>query len=1476
MEDQVDTSDPKVDDYGIPLKKQSSIDEFGIPVKKKENTFDSQNTSNVSPTGLNSFQNILTGTELKPNTPLYSPIIDTKTLSDNIINNAKGMGQVAKQQIPIAPEKQKRGFLDQIEQGAYLPAFNQGFNDLVVKPAAGATDFIDRTIDKIYHGLTGNKTPDWLRKSGTFDKVADYYDKAYQERDKPSNIVSETAESVIGTLPLMASMATGAGEANLAAQTPKLVSNLTKMLATTKAATAYKDATDQNESYLESLNSAAAGAAKGATEGLTMEAQMLVGGALGKGVANKLAEKGLLKGGKVGEAILHALGVGTVFGGTSAGQDLLNGKDLDTHEAMKQFGMGLAFEMPGVAKGLRTEAKDLIDNKKINDQALQTAAVSNAASNLHAESVLRTLTDTPTEQLQAIDTNIKDGHEDLYADSIEQGIKAYDAKSPEEKKQLYASQLLLKTQGDVKFLSDKLADPATKEDVLKQIAENDELPDEQKVQLTEKINALSKPQTEKIPLPEAPLPGESNEVPPVAMEAGSGDIIEKTNEDNTPLKPIENESGNQENSNSEEIGQAGSESSSKGSDEKIVSDEKGNVVEPGAEESAPVAKPRFQIKQGKIIPLPIEEHAEANSLLKEHGITLTDIKNEQKDRNSRSEETPPAGTDAKSVQQAGDDGTGNAGADRPGEKVQNEDLKVTGIKKAIAENTRLMNKLPEVQLSKLGTDSEILARGKKSVEEGKINPTDIVDRVVAKGEGAHYDLDEAEAMQYYSHQLAAKEKALGEQLTDVKEELSKDPNNKEVQDAKILIESNRQQLNDMIAKKYIADRLHQNFWGKSGNLLQIEADQSFSPANVRSVIADNYGGVIPKDVEERLKKAETERDEALSDLKKAQDAAIARNGKKVVEKIKGTVERRGIIKQSKAELEAEAKELLADLKKSLKKDYARINSGIPIPTETLAVLGKLAVNYFKQGIKDFEGLANKIYDDLKDDVEGLDKKQVRQYLSDYEPLREASKERTVELLDRKEKSINKQLETGKIRDYSVKPKITFKKDNEVIKAEQRVAAAEYKLKQEKEKSYTASSNKYQRALAWIVRWERRAILASPLTLEKLASAATIGSAIARVPKQIIGGAFSAIFKGLANKAPIEGGLNMSAELKFWKEFGDLKQLAKSSKEILKTGASPLTKQFTDRTYDHHIGFDAMMDTHAIIKDPPKRATFEASKRYAYEWAAKNGLDYQDPLVKRSLDLAAYKRAEYEIFQENSGIAKRVNDFLNSEKKRDNKEATKKFLLRFLVPISTVPLNIARRIGSSIIGLPRGLYLTHEAYKKGIDNLTPEQADYVMRQLKNGSVGAAYFAIGMFSSKAIMGGVWNKDDKKGKRSTPYRAAFNEMKPLGVSIDKRIQHAMPLYIMQLGATTARIYNHYQRVPTHDEEYQKMLKSTIKAMAGTAGAVVDEIPIITEPITAVEALSDPYERDKFAEDLKRRLGVNALDDWGITEKDKKKKKH
>lgn len=433
--------------------------------------------------------------DLQPKPPALVPITDPELKAKNqaIQTAQQGWRDVTSKPVPTpaAGKQDKRSISDQVQQALYLPAFNQGFNELVTKPLAGATDFVDRTINKTYHAVTGEEAPSWLRKGGTFDGLVKTYDEAYQNRDKPKNLASDVVEGAVGTMPLMAAMFTGEGEVSLATKAPNFFSQATKVLATTGAANAYKDATDEGKGYTSSLLDAQKGGIEGAKQGMMIDAQMLLGGAFGKGVVSKLEGYGL-KGNKASDAILHSLATATVFGGTPAAQDLLQGKPIDTHEAAKQFGMGLMFELPMVAKGIGEH----VEGKFINHDAAKLAAASTAVSNMNAESTLRTLINTPAEQLQEI-AKIPGSHDDLYAHSIEQGAKAYEAEDLAEKNHYYANQMLLKTQADVKQIASKVADPASRTELLDSISNSTELPDEQKTDLINKINALTPTENEK-------------------------------------------------------------------------------------------------------------------------------------------------------------------------------------------------------------------------------------------------------------------------------------------------------------------------------------------------------------------------------------------------------------------------------------------------------------------------------------------------------------------------------------------------------------------------------------------------------------------------------------------------------------------------------------------------------------------------------------------------------------------------------------------------------------------------------------------------------------------------------------------------------------------------------------------------------------------------------------------------------------------
>jgi len=790
----------------------------------------------------------------------------------------------------------------------------------------------------------------------------------------------------------------------------------------------------------------------------------------------------------------------------------------------------------------------------------------------------------------------------------------------------------------------------------------------------------------------------------------------------------------------------------------------------------------------------------------------------------------------------------------------------TGIKNVISNIHRSERALPKVDVPKLGSDVDVLREGKELVDSGKIDPQKVVERINSTNEGMHPD--EAKAMQYYMHQLARHENNLTAALSE-----STNP----VERADI--GNHLQQLSDDIDAATSANIKSGTAWSHVGNIRQVIVDAGFNPSREKAILKSAYGGELPTEVKEKLDAITKERDAAIDAKNQAEERLKNLAADKAVVKIKKEAEKSLKLKQTKEELKKEEQDLLKEIRQSIKKDLGNLHAGIPIPKETLETLGKLAVNYFKQGAITVEALVGRMYEQLKDDIEGLNKKDLRDFLAQYEPL---SIVRETERITKKAEGIENKVRPtvlktvrGKLEGVSEKPdftpvsktKLTFKKDPEWVKANQKLVNAEYKLKTLKREAFESKKNMYQKALMWFSRLTRLSVLSGYNVLYKLSAAATIGGAGKRIPEQAIGAIYGGIFKGISDKAPIEGMPYLNSELQFYKEFFNPKKFLSNAKEILKSGSSHLTKQFGNAEYEHIKGLYLPTDLHQIIKDPLKRGTFEASFRNGMHWAEKNNFDITDPLIVQSIENAAYKRANYEIFQEQSWLTKKFNDYKTKLDKSGNAGSTAKFLVDFMIPVSTVPTNIAKRLATtSPFGLIRGGVKVVEAYRKGIENLKPEEADAVMRQLKQGSLGTAMWLVGWFGYNSF-GGLYSRFDPNKKRMAgDYKS--DEMEINGEMIPKPVQHALPLEIIQLAATARRIHDNYS-IKKGENEFESIYNSAL----GSIGAVAEQIPIIETGVHAIEATSDTYQAKKLKEDVKRRFEPQILRETGIIPAPQKK---
>lgn len=181
-------------------------------------------------------------------------------------------------------------------------------------------------------------------------------------------------------------------------------------------------------------------------EGVKMEMQMGIGGSFTNKIANSLAQKGLLIGGKPTVALINATMLGTVFGGTSIGGNIMAGEPLDYNSAIRQGVTGAMFGLPEVAGEIRSGIKE---NKKSNENIAKVGLMAKNIQDLNNQAVINNLMGFPIEEIHQINKNPQTSDE-LYTQSLEIGAQAYNEKNPQEKQKLQLQQLSLKNQADVK------------------------------------------------------------------------------------------------------------------------------------------------------------------------------------------------------------------------------------------------------------------------------------------------------------------------------------------------------------------------------------------------------------------------------------------------------------------------------------------------------------------------------------------------------------------------------------------------------------------------------------------------------------------------------------------------------------------------------------------------------------------------------------------------------------------------------------------------------------------------------------------------------------------------------------------------------------------------------------------------------------------------------------------------------------------
>jgi hypothetical protein len=451
---------------------------------------------------------------------------------------------------------------------------------------------------------------------------------------------------------------------------------------------------------------------------------------------------------------------------------------------------------------------------------------------------------------------------------------------------------------------------------------------------------------------------------------------------------------------------------------------------------------------------------------------------------------------------------------------------------------------------------------------------------------------------------------------------------------------------------------------------------------------------------------------------------------------------------------------------------------------------------------------------------------------------------------------------GKLEPPARKPPIQLDPEAEKLKAQAERVKDEFR--QALMNQRLANRTPIEKALDTFVKWRRGFILSGPVTLAKLTSAAIQRMTITPIEEGI--GAGLAKIPGLsevAAKAPREGGLNIRAEAKAITE-GFTKGMA-DAWQVLKTGKSDLDAVYGKKNFMPREGIDFIGSIHAALKSVTKRNEFARSFEKLTARAMAGGVDVTDPMVQSRIALEAYKEANRSIFIQDNRVVSAYKRLLSAFDQPD--KSTGKVPLgskiigttaRVLLPIVKVPTNIVAETMQYAVGLITGSARFAKAVAGGLENLNPEEAELIMRNLKKGSIGGALLISGYLNSDKI-GGYY----QPGKRDSK-DVKFGSVRIGNIDIPSYLIHNPALETLQIGATIRRVQDSYLR--KRDTEKQGIGAGITAGALGLTG----EVPFVREMGEVTKAFN-PQERGAFFGEMGKSLLVPEAVQWAAQYQDK-----
>lgn len=847
-----------------------------------------------------------------------------------------------------------------------------------------------------------------------------------------------------------------------------------------------------------------------------------------------------------------------------------------------------------------------------------------------------------------------------------------------------------------------------------------------------------------------------------------------------------------------------------------------------------------------------------------------------------------------------------------------EPMKETSIKNVQTKAERAERGLGEVEVEARRKFGQVFDTAKKMVDEGEIDPRVLAQNLVKKPRAL--TAEESAALLYDRMRLYNEHQKAMKGIIEASE---KGDEGKETDARSRLI-----YVEDAINTNDIASRKtgYEQGLGLAVRAMMIRQDYTLANQIQRMRVANN-GEPISESLKQRLEGYAKELEAAEQKLKDYEEQVTKLQQDLQFERDKNAAkkEKRATTKEG---LKKERDELFNRLKEIAKAQRGKLSSN-PIPVEMVPVLGRLVKNLVMEGLVSLDEVVDYIHNEIKDYVDGVSKRDVRDALSGYGKPRQLSKDeidkqvreikrqgrlvsaledaqagerpkrsglnrdedspRVRELkrqiedamrengikierkaqdpekefqskLDALKKRLKTQLadyeERIKNKDFAVRTRKEIQLDQEALNLKGKVEAVKRKFDTERLKLEKENRSKTEKLMDFLTKWHRMDLLSGITTLGKLTTAAQeriiltpIEESIGAVLGQIPG------IKGIAKQAAREGGFDIRGEARAISQYWD-KATYRDMWDMIRKGQNPMELIY-GKKYDlpaEAIGFFGQL--HGALKVLPKRAEFFRSMEKRMAWRAKNGFDVLNPLVQAQVAQEAYNDAARAIFMQDNPVSDAYKIALNYLDKKGFGGKATAFVLRNLLPIVKVPTNIVDEATSYAAGgLKAAIKGRMQLYggiklmmglKSGIEQLNPDQADYIMRNLKKQTMGAAFLALGYFNAGNVGGYYMGQRD-------PEDVDVGGLRIFGVNIPRWMVHNPALEMLQLGATIRRVKDKYQQEGKEGENEAAFLAS----LRGLG----EQVPFVNTPGQVDKAIQNEKSADKFMDEFIKNSTIPVM---------------